>query len=305
VVKDLQSYSSSDLESLSFNSPPITRSSISSSNSDYDYDDYELARTQSFGFFDDIPSKQWKILQNIHYESFPNYYTKSTTTIDSTKVNPHYNDPIILQQYSNTMNDKRNTKNQLKYSNWWNGENFQIEFHCPMMRRVPSTSQADGPKWVCDLHRLIDSNDNDNDNDNGSCLIYSFGSNGKSEFEQGIKDVTKDSCEIHTFDMETYNKRNGHFNESLKGISTFHAWGLGTIEQSNRHPQTYKTLQQTMDVLGHTNRTIDIFKIDCEWCEWTTYTQWIDTTVVDIRQILVETHNAPLPNARDFFFQVT
>ena len=187
----LQSYSSSDLESLSFNSPPITRSSSSSSSSNSDYDDYELARTQSFGFFDDIPSKQWKILQNIHYESFPNYYTKSTTTIDSTKVNPHYNDPIILQQYSNTMNDKRNTKNQLKYSNWWNGENFQIEFHCPMMRRVPSTSQADGPKWVCDLHRLISnnvssnvdksSNDSKSSKSKSECLIYSFGSNGKSE----------------------------------------------------------------------------------------------------------------------------
>ena len=36
-------------------------------------------------------------------------------------------------------------------------------------------------------------------------------------------------------------------------------------------------------------------KIDCEWCEWFTWPEWI---TVDMRQILVETHNAPMPNAR-------
>ncbi|KAL7553223.1 hypothetical protein ACHAWF_016491 [Thalassiosira exigua] len=41
------------------------------------------------------------------------------------------------------------------------------------------------------------------------------------------------------------------------------------------------------------------FKIDCEWCEWFTWREWL---TVDMRQILVETHNAPMPNARDFFF---
>jgi hypothetical protein len=245
-------------------------------------------------------------------------------------------DPLVLKQYSNKMDGQGNANNNLAYSSWWNGENFQIEFHCPMSRRVPSTSQADGPKWVCDPHRLINNNNNNNNIDNNnnntnnadnnidkksskSCLIYSFGSNGKSEFEQGIKDVTQNSCEIHTFDMNTYNRRNGYFNESLKGISTFHSWGLGTEKQASYNPNTYKTLKQTMDILGHTNRVIDIFKIDCEWCEWTTYTQWINldnsdntntntntnnTNKIDIRQILVETHNAPMPNGRDFFFNL-
>lgn len=42
-------------------------------------------------------------------------------------------------------------------------------------------------------------------------------------------------------------------------------------------------------------------KIDCEWCEWFTWPEWLD---VDIRQILVETHNAPMPQARDLFFNL-
>ena len=106
------------------------------------------------------------------------------------------------------------------------------------------------------------------------------------------------SCEIHTFDMVKWNKRNGDFAKALKGAATFHNWGLGTPEQAAAKPQTFKTLQQTMDELGHTNRTIDVFKIDCEWCEWFTFEQWLEQ---DIRQILVETHNAPMPNAKDFF----
>ena len=96
------------------------------------------------------------------------------------------------------------------------------------------------------------------------CLIYSVGSNGKAEFEKAVQEEIGNHCEIHTFDPVNYNKRNGDFATALKPYAEFHHWGLGTAELASTNPR-FKTLQQTMEVLNHTGRTIDIFKIDCEW----------------------------------------
>mmetsp|Transcript_25196 Transcript_25196/g.37218 ORF Transcript_25196/g.37218 Transcript_25196/m.37218 type:complete len:341 (-) Transcript_25196:127-1149(-) len=259
-----------------------------------DKDDYELARKQSYGFFDDIPTKSWKLLQTIQRDTFPNYYIERKGEES-------------LLRYSNTMahspTSLGKTIDFLAKSNWWYGENFQVEFNgCTFMRRVSSiNSHADGPKWVCDPHRLKKKTYS---NSNKSCLVYSVGSNGNTMFEEGILEATDHSCEIHTFDLSGWNRRNGNFSEKLSRVgATFHNWGFGTPAQARRNPKVFKTLKETMALLGHTNRKIDIFKIDCEWCEWSTYTEWLQDDI-HMTQILVETHNAPLPNAKDFFFQL-
>ena len=196
-----------------------------------------LAYEQSFGFFDDIPNYAWREAQNIHAKLFPNHYSND------------------LLKYSNGIGDKGKF-DKLKNSNWWNGENFQEEFHCMLAQRIPETGQADGPKWLCDPYRLRRKPD---------CLVYSFGRNGKVEFEEGIQRHVGRHCEIHTFDMVLSNKRNGNFADRLQGYATFHPWGLGTEEQAASSPTKFKTLRQTMEALNHTGRTIDVFKIDCEW----------------------------------------
>eukprot|EP00555_Chaetoceros_dichaeta_P008404 CAMPEP_0198255438 /NCGR_PEP_ID=MMETSP1447-20131203/5558_1 /TAXON_ID=420782 /ORGANISM="Chaetoceros dichaeta, Strain CCMP1751" /LENGTH=350 /DNA_ID=CAMNT_0043941805 /DNA_START=35 /DNA_END=1087 /DNA_ORIENTATION=+ len=259
-----------------------------------EYDEYELARKESFGFFDNYPQADWKRAQEIHAKVFPNHYSNDMT---------QYSSVVDKTEYSRAERLKKPyliAKGQIydvRDSNWWNAENFQVEFHCPLAQRIPADSSGDGPKWVCDPHRLRnDSNDNKK-----SCLVYSFGSNGKTEFEKGIKDEIGDHCEIHTFDGVTYNKRNGNFAEKLQGIAEFHPWFLGTEEEGKQQKKGHKTLAQTMEELGHSGRTIDIFKIDCEWCEWFTFDTWLEQ---DIRQILVETHNAPMPQARNFFHQL-
>lgn len=237
-------------------------------------DAYSLAKEQSFGYFTDITNDNWRIAQMHHASLFPNYHAD-------------------LTKYSNSPQDMGRYDNLRKSNNhYWYGQNFQVEFICPLARRLPPDSMADGPKWICDPHRLAKKKD---------CLVYSVGSNGKVEFEKAVKEEIGEHCEIHSFDLKSYNRRNGHFKDALEGYSEFHNHGLGTEGQANRKPDVFKTLKQTMEELGHTGRTIDIFKIDCEWCEWFVWQDWL-TPGIDMRQILVETHNAPMPNARDFFF---
>jgi hypothetical protein len=52
----------------------------------------------------------------------------------------------------------------------------------------------------------------------------------------------------------------------------------------------FQTMEETVRKLGHAGRTIDLFKIDCEGCEWYTYKDWFQAGV-DIRQVLVEVHS--------------
>lgn len=99
-------------------------------------DNYSLAKEQSFGYFTDITNENWRIAQAHHASLFPNYYDD-------------------LNKFSNGPNDKgRKEKLQKSMNHHWYGYNFQVEFVCPLSRRLPSDSMADGPKWVCDPHRL-------------------------------------------------------------------------------------------------------------------------------------------------------
>eukprot|EP00934_Nitzschia_sp_Nitz4_P000862 Nitzschia sp. Nitz4//scaffold18_size181773//18013//18870//NITZ4_001895-RA/size181773-processed-gene-0.40-mRNA-1//-1//CDS//3329539951//862//frame0 len=223
----------------------------------------QLAFKQSFGFFDDILDDHWKRMQEYHANYFPNHAPN-------------------IQEFAG---------NSSKKSHMWYFGNFHPEFHCAMLQRIPLYLKQDGAKWVCDPHRLRKKQD---------CLVYSVGSNGENDFERGVHDVIGEHCEIHTFDVISY-KHGQSFAKVLEGFSTFHKWGLGNEAQAKADPVRYKTLAQTMALLGHANRTIDIFKIDCEGCEWFTIQDWLQQ---DLRQILVETHNSPWPSIKDFFFQL-
>ena len=79
-----------------------------------------------------------------------------------------------------------------------------------------------------------------------------------------------------------------HNGQQLPAVN-YHKFGLGTDEG------TFKSLKTVVSMLGHNNRTIDIFKIDCEGCEWSTANHWFEADIT-LRQIQVELHKSDVVN---------
>jgi hypothetical protein len=125
-----------------------------------------------------------------------------------------------------------------------------------------------GPIWVCDPHRLLKKPD---------CLIYSVGSEGNYEWEDGLIQLlgTNNHCEIHVFDPRDHARPGDHVLWNMH----YHQFGLSSSydQDYNDHvissaargkgPKMY-TFQEIVKELGHENRKIDILKINCEKCEW-------------------------------------
>jgi Methyltransferase domain len=108
------------------------------------------------------------------------------------------------------------------------------------------------------------------------------------------------NCQIHIFDPDDFSDVLA--SSSLQNV-TFHTWGLkagyntnpnqvkaGSFDPTKRkfsRSVVFRTLADTMKALGHEGRRIDVFKIDCEGCEWGSYK---DLLQQDLRQIVVEVH---------------
>eukprot|EP00977_Amphora_coffeiformis_P008125 scaffold1818_cov162-Amphora_coffeaeformis.AAC.10 len=204
-----------------------------------------LAYVQSFGFFDDIPDAAWKGMQR-----------RARTAI----------------RYRNVTFPE----DGFERPGWWYAHNLQPNFGCFNMERVGGLD--DGPKWTCDPHRLLQ---------RPNCLIYSIGSAGQYQWELGLVRRLGSHCEIHVFDPGNYSK------PELAPNVHYHQWGLKSSYDSNYTPSLYKgiepmemlTFQETLSRLNHQNRVIDIFKLDCERCEWSSYKDWMGGK---IRQLIIE-----------------
>ena len=134
-------------------------------------DPYALARSESFGFFDTILESDWKLHQE-RFRSEPIFKNASSSTTD-----PRERPEVAL----------------------WMLENVDPMFACPHIRRIGG--RGDGPKWICDPHRLRNVRD---------CLVYSIGSAGKYQFEDGlIASIGGTNCEIHVFDPSPKFAREG------------------------------------------------------------------------------------------------
>ena len=250
--------------------------------------DFKLAYDQSFGFFDDISSDHWRIYQQIVSEYIPHKNPADPREFvpgHSVRKQSWFNSPRAFYQ-----------------------TNYEPNFSCAFERRIGGNGNGDGPKWVCDPHRLKRISQQRKLQNKGGCLVYSIGSNGDYQFESGLQTMlgSPDICEIHIFDF-------GDFEEKMpKGLNLhYHRWGIEqgndngreniSVEDIEKGKQFY-SLAETVKLLGHDSRdTIDIFKIDCEKCEWRTWKNWFGPSMPMLQQILVETHATPKDYVLPFF----
>ena len=183
---------------------------------------------------------------------------------------------------------------------------FEPEAVCVTEERFGGTNHhrrydsfGDGPKFACGVDYLHDLYKDKKDNNN--CLVYSIGSNNKIDFEVAVKEYI--GCEIHTFDPTLSTPFVGD------DYATFHPWGLGKDHAKvkfNDKSFSTKSLERIVKDLGHTNRKIDMFKIDCEGCEYDAMPPVFDAVAkgqLQIDQILIELHRKPDPYElfADFF----
>ncbi len=176
---------------------------------------------------------------------------------------------------------------------------------CELKERVPE-EPGDGPKHVCGLDTL-------RSQPGRRCLIYSFGSDGKVEFEAAVK-ARHSHCEIHTFDP--FISLPIHAAELKKvqaaqqqGLLRYHNVGLVGDDHALRwknKAMPKKTFPAIMQDIGHAGRAVDILKVDIEYSEYLAFRHaglFGDCAAngkppVSIGQLQVEVHGT---NIREIF----
>jgi hypothetical protein len=213
-----------------------------------------LSLKQSEGYFDE-PTEVW--MQRVERQ-------QSAMSVQSKLLNECveglYRDSALSHDHAACL--PACNKNWCARFTFWQ-IHYEPTFSCIDTRRVGFP--GDGGKWICDPQKISKQK---------TCLVYSIGSCGQYDFEKGMRDVHPE-CEIHTIDMapSTGNAPSYTHYHSIKVGNGPGERNVSSITQS----------------LGHVNRVIDIFKIDCEYCEWETFESWFGNGV-HIRQLLIEVH---------------
>ena len=197
------------------------------------------AYKQSFGLFDDISEPMWNQMR------------------DTVKITSWYANP-------------QNPLDKVDEETLWLANNLNPNFHCPHVERV---GKGEGVKFLCYPQRLIREEKKD-------CLVYSIGCAGDFNFEDAMSKKYNKECEIHVFDPADWTRKDDIKNRNIH----YHPWGLvSTYDLKSKSvvwPKGrgggFKTFQESLEILGHKDRTVDIFKIDCEGCEWSTHKDWIE-----------------------------
>eukprot|EP00182_Erythrolobus_australicus_P002408 CAMPEP_0185830760 /NCGR_PEP_ID=MMETSP1353-20130828/1064_1 /TAXON_ID=1077150 /ORGANISM="Erythrolobus australicus, Strain CCMP3124" /LENGTH=327 /DNA_ID=CAMNT_0028528733 /DNA_START=356 /DNA_END=1339 /DNA_ORIENTATION=+ len=169
---------------------------------------------------------------------------------------------------------------------WWYPQCFEPEWSC-LIERLGQV--GDGGKYVCNIEHVRQKAQESKQ----PCLVYSVGSRGDYSFEHAIRKRIP-QCEIFTFDP-TVNKTRS----PPPPYAKFLPWGIAGSDDIDpaslfgsravEDAKLYK-LRTMMRLLGHTDREIDIFKIDVEGSEYKVFDDLNADDYFPFRQILIELH---------------
>jgi len=157
---------------------------------------------------------------------------------------------------------------------------------------------AELPGSVLGEHALCKTKSIEQDLKAKECLVYGIGISDNWDFE---KAMAQKGCEVHAFDP-TIKKPPSDESKRLPNLH-FHRWGLagetketgvhkvaGTKSGATATSQPMYTLADIMEKLGHGQRRLSVFKIDCEGCEWAAMAAFPDELWSRIDQLSLELH---------------
>ena len=233
---------------------------------------FQLAASQSFGFFgNDISDASWRLLQQR---------------------------ALLAPQYRFPEYPERAFGVPLR----WLIKNLQPVLNCPAAERIGGFVDV-GAFWTCDPHRLISNTIPALPNSTASepesevartfpCLVFCIGYSGFWEKDFAAKFP---SCEVHIMDSSVAEPPQWSLAHSNLH---WHDWelrkesGSASMESERTLQHSPTTLQAMRERLGHTNRPVDILKIDFDHA-WSTYNDWI---ALNATQILWHLKGLPSPN---------
>jgi len=230
-----------------------------------DYTTFETANKQSFHFFSDIPQSKWHLLK------------KRVHKIRSKQSTKHekYKDPGRFYQH-----------------------NYPAEFTCPHEARIGG-SKGDGGKWLCDPHNIQRASDTRVSNNGNGCLVYTSSAGVNDfRFEIELLEIVP-SCEIHVFDPNSLVDKSG-----IPSGVHYHPWGFKDSSSDTTDDSRFKTIMETVRLLGHEGYTIDLLTLDAQGLEFDIVQDLLLGDQMQnapiFMQMFIQVHGAP--SKAGFFF---
>ena len=259
-----------------------------------------LAMKESFGLFTNIPNQTWK--------------QKRAASRKAVKLQNK-----MIAKTSDMLSESGANIDERK---WWE-TNWLPNFSC-------DDNMVIGGKWICAPSRIIDLADNHKNaigrkkkkqRGRNECLIYVSGGN---DFEFGnlfsaysearMADIHKEEpafddlsiCEIHIFNH--YIDPTILSNLAAQKVNGIHIHPFGFRPENKESmgvagegtATAFKTIKETVFELGHAGKTLSIFSIDCEGCEWDIIYRDLLSSDLTVQQVLIQMHGTPFIANRFF-----